>query len=81
MHTQVMMGIMYLTGTAVRDLAFNLAGEALAYDVGVEIRLLHFENVDLNVLIGNLLEFFLEFVNFLLQVKQGLDYHFLVLIA
>ena len=58
-------GNSHLDGTAVSDFAFYLASDALAHDVGVEVRLLHLEDVDLNILVGDLLQFLLEFVNFL----------------
>ena len=58
-------GNSHLDSTTVSNLAFYLTGDALTYDVCIQIRLLHFEDVNLNILVSNLLELFLELVNFL----------------
>ena len=50
----------FLIGTAVSHLTFDLACDALGYDVSVEIGLLHFEDVDLNILAGDFLKLELE---------------------
>ena len=55
----------HLDGTTVSNLALYLAGDVVAHDVGVELRLLNLEDVDLDVLLVELLELFLELVNIL----------------
>ena len=55
----------HLNGTTVSDLALYLAGDIVAHDVGVELRLLNLEDVNLDVLLVELLELFLELVNIL----------------
>ena len=53
----------HLHGTAVSHLAFDLAGDVACHNLGVEFGTLHLEDVDLNILVGDFLEFFLELVN------------------
>jgi len=55
----------HLDGTAVRHAALDLTGDAVCYDVGVNFGSLDFEDVDLNILLGDFLELFLELVNLL----------------
>ena len=55
----------HLDGPAVGDAALYLAGDAVSHDRSVDLRPLDLEDVDLNIFLGNLLEFFLEFVDFL----------------
>ena len=57
-------GNSHLDSATVSNLALYLASDALTNDVSIEVGLLYFEDIDLNVLIGNLLQFFLKFVNF-----------------
>ena len=47
-----------------------MASNALGHDVGVEIRLLHFEDVDLNILARDLLELELELLNILTTLSD-----------
>lgn len=54
----------HLHGTAVSDLAFNLTGDGVGHDLSIKLGALYLEDVDLYILVGDLLEFFLEFVDF-----------------
>ncbi len=58
-------GNCHLDGAAVRYTAFHLTGDVVGYDVGVELGPLDLEDVDLHVLVGNLAELLLQFVDLL----------------
>ncbi len=55
----------HLDGTTIRHTAFELAGDVVGHDVGVNLGTLHLEDVDLDVLVADLLELFLQFVDLL----------------
>ena len=55
----------HLDSATVGDLALYLACDVVAHDVSVELRLLNLEDIDLNILLVELLELFLELVNIL----------------
>ena len=55
----------HLDGATISDFTLHLASDALCNDCSIEVGLLHFEDINLNVLVGDFLEFFLELVNFL----------------
>ena len=56
-------GHCHLDGPPVGYTAFDLAGDAVCHDVGVYLRTLNFEDVDLYVLAGYLLELFLKLLD------------------
>ena len=60
----------HLDGPTVGDAALNLAGDAVSHDVGVDLRPLDLEDVDLNILLGDLLELFLELVDLLAALSD-----------
>ena len=55
----------HLDGTAICNLALNLTSQVVAHDVCVQVRALHLEDVDLNVLVEDFLQLFLQLVNIL----------------
>ena len=55
----------HLDGTAVGDLALDLAGDVRGHNLGIELRALHLIHVNLYLLVGDLLELFLELVDIL----------------
>ena len=55
----------HLDSAAVADTAFDLTGDGVRHDVGVNLGALYLVDVDLNIFAGDFLELFLEFVNFL----------------
>ena len=57
-------GYCHLDGSTVAYTTLDLTSDGVGYDAGINLRTLNFINVDLNVLLGNLLKLFLEFVNF-----------------
>ena len=54
-----------LHGAAERYAALQLAGDVLADDHGIHLGALHLEDVDLDLLAGELLQLFLQFVDLL----------------
>src|SRR3712207_2507264 len=52
----------HLDGTAIRNLAFHLASDVVTYDIGIKLRFLHFEDIDLNVFLIEFLQLFFQFV-------------------
>ena len=60
----------HLDGAAIADAAFDLAGDGVRNDVGVNLGALDLENVDLDVLVGDLLKLFLEFVDLLAALSD-----------
>ena len=55
----------HLDGAAIADAAFDLTGDAVSDDVGVNLGALDLEDVDLDILLGDLLELLLEHVDLL----------------
>ena len=55
----------HLDSAAVSNLALYLTSDVVTNDVGVKLRLLYLEDLDLNILLVELLELFLELVNIL----------------
>ena len=55
----------HFDGAAISHLALYLASDILGNDVCVQIGFLHLEDVDLNILLDELLQLFLELVNIL----------------
>ena len=53
-----------LDGTAILNTAFNLFGDILGNQHGVHFGVLHLADVHLNILAGEFLQLFAEFVNF-----------------
>ena len=49
--------------TAVGNLPFNLAGDCRGYNLCIQLGALYLKNIDLNILVCDLLELFLEFLN------------------
>ena len=54
-----------LDGSAVGNLAFNLASHVVGHDGSIQLRLLHLVDVDLDFLIIEFLQLFLELVDIL----------------
>ena len=54
-----------LHGAAERYAALQLAGDVLPYDDGIHLGTLYLEDIDLNLLAGELLQLFLELVDLL----------------
>ena len=54
-----------LDGLLVSHTAFDLLGDVLGHQLGVQIRALHLNDVDLDLLAGDDLQFFLHLVNLL----------------
>ena len=54
-----------MTPDGVTDRQALLAGDVLAYDDGIHLRTLYLEDIDLNLLAGELLQLFLELVDLL----------------
>ena len=52
-------------GAAERYAALQLAGDVLSHDHGVNLRTLHFEDIDLDLLTGEFLQLLLEFIDLL----------------
>ena len=52
-----------LDGATILDATFNLLGNVLGHEDGVHLGALHLADVDLNILAGELLELFAEFVD------------------
>ena len=55
----------HLDSTAVSNLTLYLASDVVGYDVCIELRLLNFENINLNLLVVEFLQLFLELVDIL----------------
>ena len=49
----------------IQPVGIQLAGDVLAYDDGIHLRTLYLEDIDLNLLAGELLQLFLELVDLL----------------
>jgi hypothetical protein len=54
----------HLHGAAEADAAFQLAGDAVGHEAGVQLRALDLEDVDLHVLAGEFLQLFAQLVHF-----------------
>ena len=55
----------HLDGAAVAHAAFDLTGDAVSDDGGIDLGALHLEDVDLDILLGDLLQLFLQLVDLL----------------
>ena len=55
----------HLHCTTVGDFAFDLASDVGCYDLSIEFGTLYLEDVDLNILVGDLHELFLQLVDIL----------------
>ncbi|EJX08303.1 folylpolyglutamate synthase [gut metagenome] len=55
----------HLDSTTISNLTLNLASDTLTNDISIEVGLLHFEDIDLNILIRDFLQFFLKLIYFL----------------
>ena len=58
-------GHCHLDGTAVSDLPLYLTGDVVTDDVCVKFRFLNLEDIDLNLLLEEILQFLLELINIL----------------
>ena len=56
-------GYRHLDGAAIRNASFNLTCDAVRDDVSINLGALDLVDVDLDILLGDLLELFLEFVD------------------
>ena len=55
----------HLYSATIGDFTLDLTGDVGGYDLSVEFGTLYLVDVDLHILVGNLLELFLQFVHFL----------------
>ena len=55
----------HLDGTAVSNLTLHLASDVISHDSSVELGFLDFKDIDLNILLIELLQLFLQFVDIL----------------
>jgi hypothetical protein len=53
----------HLDCTTVRDTAFNLTADTIGYQTRIQLRALNLEDVDLDILSGNLLQLLLQLIH------------------
>ena len=58
-------GNSHLDSAAICDFTFNLTSDVISNDNSVKFWFLNFEDINLNILIGDLLQLFFQLVNFL----------------
>jgi hypothetical protein len=74
-------GDSHFDSPAVRDASLDLTSDAVSHDMGVNLRPLDLEDVDLDIFLGDFLELFLELVNLLSTLTDdesgpcGVDSH------
>ena len=58
-------GDSHLDGAAIGHAAFDLTGDGVCHDIGIGLRTLYLVDVDLDILLGHLLQLFFELIDLL----------------